>query len=193
MCARLFVGVGLSGSLDESLLRACAAIRELDVAWRDAKWVPETNLHLTLVFLGNVAEDGIAGLCEELDSVAESHRPFELPPGTIRAVPSSRRCTMIWSAFPDPEGACEALARDLSRVTQPATPTHSAKPFRAHVTLCRARRPRPIVTSAIDEANKTAGIDSSLLSVPSFTLFASRLTSSGAVYTERRTWPLQGR
>ena len=191
MHVRLFLGVPLPEALSGPLLGVCEAIRTTDRAWRDARWVSESNLHLTLAFLGDVAETDVPKLCGAFSMVGCAHQKFDLPFDAIRAVPSRRRCRMIWAAFLDPEGRCEALARDLADAARPACAVVDERSFRAHVTLCRARHTQAIRSEALDEAAGSLTSGPSSVSVPSFTLFQSRLTPSGAVYTERGSWALE--
>ena len=38
---------------------ACAAVKDVDPAWRHEKWVPRQNIHVTLKFVGDIAEDDL--------------------------------------------------------------------------------------------------------------------------------------
>ncbi len=82
MRSRLFVGVFLPDEWRERLALMCDAIRDAEPAWRDVKWVPEENLHVTLAFLGDVEEQDVPALCDRLSAVAARTR---------RAHPPARR------------------------------------------------------------------------------------------------------
>ena len=191
MGVRLFLGVPLPSDLTRSLITACDVIRSSDPAWRDAKWVAKSNIHLTLAFLGEVEVSDISDLSLAFSRVATEHRRFSLPFGGLRAMPSERRCRMLWAAFLDPDGACEALAEDLLRAAEPFCEVERGRSFRAHATLCRARRPKPLNAAAIARASEFLRDVPPEMSVPSATLFESRLTPQGPVYTERGVWPLE--
>jgi len=171
-------------------LSACSALRKADPAWRDAKWVPEANLHLTLAFLGDVEESRIPLLERRLAEVSHAHTRLMIPFEGLGARPSMRRARLLWARFADPQEACAALAADIAEAAADPGASPETRTFRAHVTLCRARRPMPVSRDALDAALEGASGVPRVLSVPSFTLCASRLTPRGAEYSPIGSWPL---
>ena len=193
MPSRLFVGVFLPGEWRESLRLVCDAIRDAEPAWRDAKWVPEENLHVTLAFLGDVEERDVSALCDRLSAVAARHAALSLPLDAVQARPSLRRARMVWAAFGDPGGECASLAADVAVAGEIAGASADERPFKAHVTLCRSRRPQQLRQETLDAGRGSVRDTSRSLSVPSITLCASTLTPCGAVYSAKASWPLRAR
>jgi len=191
--SRLFVGVFPPDEWRERLMQMDAAVRDAEPAWRDAKWVPEENVHVTLAFLGDVEEQAVPALCDRLTTVAAGHPAFSLVFDAVLARPSARHARMLWAAFSDPEEQCASLAADVAAAGEMAGSRADRRPFNAHVTLCRSRRPRSIRDETLDGACGSGNGTHHSLSVPSITLCESRLTPRGAVYSTRATWELPGR
>jgi len=137
----MFVGVSLPHDFSLRLSAACSRLRDAEPAWRDQKWVATENLHLTLAFFGDVEESAEKDLNESLARVSLEHAPFELPFDRLRAVPSERRCRMIWAAFLDDNGSSGRLADDIRRASPFPVVAGRSEVFRPHATLCRARHP----------------------------------------------------
>jgi len=189
----MFVGFPLPDHLKRLLSSTVRDLRHTQPAWRDEKWVAEENLHLTLVFLGDACEPNAPHLAAALAEVSQRHDVFSLPIDGLRAVPSARRCRMIWAAFLDPNNACAQLAADIEAAARlPEDETPEGRSFRAHATLCRARRARRLDSETLTAISRQLTQDEPPMSVPSFTLFDSRLTPRGPVYTQRGTWHLRG-
>jgi 2'-5' RNA ligase len=68
---RLFIGVPVPKVLANGLVRAARAM-ELPAA----RWTPSENMHLTLVFLGETAEDRLSSIVDALSGLNTTH--FEI-------------------------------------------------------------------------------------------------------------------
>ncbi len=189
---RCFVGVPLASCLSGPLVRACDAIKAADPAWRDEKWVAEENLHLTLKFLGSLDEGHVPALTEALGVAVGKTERFELPVAGIRAVPGTKRCRMLWAAWLDPDGTCASLAESVDRAALAFGIALEERAFKPHATLCRARRPRSLEASALNAAELVLSAAPQSMSVGTVTLFASRLTPRGPIYSELASWHLWG-
>ena len=104
---------------------------------------PADNIHLTLEFLGEVAEERI----EELARIAASARvkPFLLRFDRLGAF---RRARIAWAGTANPPAALLGLQRSLNESLRAAGFALEDRPYAAHVTLARhTQRPpaqRPI-------------------------------------------------
>jgi RNA 2',3'-cyclic 3'-phosphodiesterase len=101
--------------------------------------VPEANLHVTLAFLGNVAEQYL----ETLDAIAANVAACGVAGASPLTLDFDRlehwarpQIIVAVGAAPLPLGA-QALAAELKRATQGAGFSPDLKPFHAHVTLAR--------------------------------------------------------
>ncbi len=135
--------------------------RELDTrldAWRlrlDLAWVRPENLHATLLFLGE-QPDGLRPRLETaLRAVAARHTPFALRAAGVGGFPRLSSPRVLFLQM-DSGGALERLAADVRATVAPllAGGLPDDKPFRAHLTLARVKRPL-----APAESRLLAGMD----------------------------------
>lgn len=144
---RLFVAVALPDAVREEVRRRVAAERRRLPA---ARWTPPENLHLTLVFLGQVDEGTVAGLERELAAACAPHPPLTLrlagagcfPPPPPRG--KARPARVGWLAIEVEEGSerLAALQADAAAAAHRAADFPAEdRPFSPHLTLVRPRQP----------------------------------------------------
>jgi 2'-5' RNA ligase len=185
---RLFLGIPL-GESRAQIARAVDVARGVVPQWAGEKWVAEQNLHCTLVFLGDVPESDVDGVCEVAGRLTNAAKRPDLHDGRLRAVPSTRKASMVWLHYADSDLLCTQFAQTLA--AELVGSVDARKPFTPHATLVRARRPRP--AGAFLECLETellAGARS--VSDPVVSLYESRLTPRGPVYTVIETWTFNG-
>lgn len=145
--------------------------------------VPVANLHVTVVFLGEVEDARVDELVQRLAWVAGREPAFQLAVG--RALPAPpRRPRMLW-ALVAPSQPLLRLSRDLHAAARPLAPG-LAKPLRGygHITLARFRPP-------LDALEATGlALDPDSFAVTEVSLMRSRLSSSGATYDQQAVLPL---
>lgn len=189
---RCFVAAQSDPNTSDVLEDCRRYITSMDPSWSDDKWVPRENLHLTLAFLGDVAESDVESMAKRIGDVVPSHSAFNLPFVGISGSPSPRQARLIWAEFSDAISECESLAQSLSLAASPFTDTRNDRPFRAHITLCRVRRPHAVSADSLCAASDLARARMGAMSVSCVTLIQSRLTTTGPIYTEIGMWPLGG-
>lgn len=183
---RTFLGIDLPPAWRDVLAGCAQSVREGAPGWQDARWVPRDNLHVTLKFLGDLAEASIEPLIEELHVTLSALHPFEIVLAKpVTGVPSGRRARMLWTTFDDPTGECERLAAVVDEVATGFGAPAEQRPFRAHITLARTRTPKRFTPPPgleeclVDEVH--GGVHRSM-SVGAVTLYSSTLSREGAVY-----------
>jgi len=132
---RCFVAVPIGDSLRMALVDAVeewAGDARLD----GLRWTDAANWHLTLAFLGQIDPARIASIESAMEEVASAHAPMHLRTGGLGAFPSPGRGRVLWYGVADPAGGLGGLAREVQ--TELCVDTDG--PFRAHLTLARARR-----------------------------------------------------
>lgn len=188
---RCFAGIPLAEPARSQVLSARDTLRAGAPGWRDEKWVPDDNLHVTLHFMGALEEPVLDELLVALDEAVAFDR-FVLPLAGITAVPDTRHCRMLWASLIDPDGACAELAEQVQRTALAFGIPAENRTFKPHATLCRARRPRPLDTVVLEDANGLLGASASSMSVGRVTVYSSRLSPRGPVYTALRDWHARG-
>ena len=99
------------------------------------RWSEPEAWHLTLAFLGDVPAPDLPRLTAALEAAADGHEAGELRAGGLGGFPSTSRARVAWCGLADESGRLNPLA-DSVREGLALPP---GEPFRAHVTLARAR------------------------------------------------------
>ena len=137
--------------------------------------VPAPNIHLTLVFLGDLPRDRLAAL-ETLASTAQGRR-FNL---TVDRLEYWRRNRILWAGASACPEALQALVARLQDAVAGAEFHFDGRPYVPHVTLLRNARRAP----AVDRCSAIAW------PVDGFALVESAPRERGRVYQVLRSWPL---
>lgn len=191
---RVFVGIDLNDTWRTALCAGAAAVRDSGPGWAKDKWVPAENLHITLKFFGDVPDDTAPMLGPDLAVALRGVAPLSLPMReAVFPVNGAKRASMLWTRFDDPDGACAALVARIEDVAADYGIVPDSKVFSPHVTLCRTRSPRVLTNQAeaAEAAHAVLGTDTSM-SVPSITVFKSRLTTSRPFYDRLAVVELDG-
>jgi RNA 2',3'-cyclic 3'-phosphodiesterase len=159
--------------------RACAAeaVERLKPgAPVGVRWVPPENQHLTLKFLGEIAEERVEPLVERARAKLASVPPFEVALAGFGAFPNAREARVLWLVVTRGAGALAKLARKLDAASRVAGAERERRPFSAHLTLGRLREPARI------EIERLAAPASVAWTVAEVVLYESRLAPDGARY-----------
>jgi 2'-5' RNA ligase len=74
----------------------------------DVKWVEPDNLHLTLLFLGEVEDKRLHEVCRAVAKVSAEHVPFAMTIEKVGCFPNPRRPRILWAGVG--EGLQEVVA-----------------------------------------------------------------------------------
>jgi 2'-5' RNA ligase len=131
---RAFIAIQLPRELRSALHTMAAPLRSLPLGVR---WVPESNYHLTLKFLGGIAADDIKSLGAQLQICAERDS-FSLSLGGWGMFPGPKRPSVFWVGL---GGELEALqSLWINMEDRLSALGYSREPrFHPHITLGRFR------------------------------------------------------
>lgn len=73
--------------------------RELADGHEGVKWMVEKDLHLTLLFLGEVDELDLVGVCRAVKKIAARHSSFTLDVTGMGGFPNKRRPKVLWAGI----------------------------------------------------------------------------------------------
>ncbi|HKC49762.1 MAG TPA: RNA 2',3'-cyclic phosphodiesterase [Myxococcota bacterium] len=179
---RAFLAVALP---DEVRSCAVAAVEQLRRAVPgDVRWVPAENHHLTLKFLGEIAEDRVDALVARAGAKLAPLAPFEVALAGFGAFPSAREARVLWLGVARGSAALAKLARKLDSAARVAGAERERRPFSAHLTLGRLREPARV------EIEKLAPPTSVPWTVAEVVLYESRLAPDGARHVPLAHLPL---
>ena len=169
---RLFTAIELPDSVRWSIAAEQRRVVESLTGSR-VRLVKAEQMHLTLVFIGEVAEARGAAIATEMERDIPM-APFQISLGGIGAFPPRGAPRALYVDVVD--GADAAIA--LHALVAERLGQRDERPFRPHVTLGRWRESRP---SDRPKASPQAAIGT--VDVVSVTHFQSRLSSAGPAYT----------
>ncbi len=192
---RVFAAVELP---EEVRARVSAASRELLAGVLAAKSVAEENLHVTVRFVGEVAETAVGPL---LDAVREAGATVPRTTAEARgfgAFPDARRPRVVWAGIDDPRGALAAVEAAISERLGVLGHAREDRPYSAHVTVARMRvgvrvgqgaRDLGALRSRIKAAERDPPVFGAV-PLTSVTVFKSELGRDGSRYTALARFPL---
>lgn len=171
-----------------------AALERIQDELRDTnaemKWVKPENFHITLFFLGNVAQGQAEEIRASLSETCRAREPFPVTLHGVGAFPNLRRPNTVWAGFAGDVAPLKALAEEVSRAMEDLG-FERDKPFKPHLTLGRARSDRGArALTVVLQRLKDSPIGS--FTADSVVLYQSDLRPQGPIYTPLDTVPLSG-
>lgn len=103
------------------------------------RWIPVSNLHFTLHFLGETTTAQLALIRLAAREAAQEVTPFEIALQGIGAFPSAERPQIVWIGVADGASQLEDLSRRLTAGLARLRLGEDDRPFVAHLTLARVR------------------------------------------------------
>lgn len=198
---RLFVAISLPEAVKDEIEKAQKQFRAA-LPGNSIRWTKHEQFHLTLKFLGNVAEARVAQLIENLQDVGRRFPVMELRAEKIGFFPDARRPRVLWAGVENEndtlgrlQTAVELAVRDvILQNTASARPEHVSKEkYVGHVTLGRIERINRWDAEAL---SGTARSQSEQFFgnwlAEDFELIRSELSAVGARYTTLARIPFSG-
>jgi RNA 2',3'-cyclic 3'-phosphodiesterase len=149
-----------------AIVPPAAAVAELEAAtaplrpsWPGLRWTGPDAWHLTLAFLGEVADGVVPALCTRLERAARRYPALELSIAGAGGFPRPARAHVVWAGIRAPDhAALTALARSVAAAARRAgaAPDEEGRRFRPHLTLARCREPAD-VGPLVDSLGRFAG------------------------------------
>lgn len=176
---RLFVAVDLDEPARSAVVRQQARLRAL-VPGASLRWVRPEHLHITLVFLGEVDDARVGGIVATFGP-AIRQAPFELRLGGLGVFPPRGAPRTLWIESNDPQ--LNDLRSEIAGRLERAGLRLDARSFSSHLTIARWKRSRSGDRSSFLSIQLPEPLGH--VRVDHATLYESRLSSGGPIYTER--------
>ena len=180
---RLFVAVELSSAARRAIEAAVAPWR---AEFPRARWVPESNWHVTVKFLGSTWPRLTTWVPERVASGAASCPAFDTRLDGLGAFPSTRRARVVWVGLDDRAGRMAELVHALD-ASLAAEFRSETRPFTPHVTAARSEPP-----IALPETFGATPVEPVPIRVDRVTLFRSHLQRPAPRYEALASFPLGG-
>ena len=178
MAYRLFIALDVSEAIRRKLHAAVAGLPAGD---SKINFVAADNIHLTLHFLGEVADERLMDVHRAVETAAGQVGPFEMAVAGLRAVPAQGRLRMIWAGVTEPTGRLARLHELLGVGLDEAGFSTDHRRFSPHITLARVRSTRQ--ADAIRQA--LAGDEDrpfGTCQTDEIVVYSSQLTKKGPIY-----------
>lgn len=184
---RLFVAIELSDAVRRALL---AIIRTQKPKSRDVRWVGESQLHITLRFLGDVDVAAVEAVKQAVIETSATIPAFSIRLAGLGGFPNSRSPRVLWAGVDDPAASCARWVADAEPRFIALGFEGESRPFTPHITLARSSSPKgnEALASALRAAPFIEPLETPAKNV---TLFQSELLPTGARYTALLHAPLR--
>jgi 2'-5' RNA ligase len=188
MGIRSFIALDLREEILDSLGEA---VVRLDQGGAKIRWVERANLHVTLRFLGEVADEIVAEVCGRAAVAAEQVAEFDFDVKGLTCVPPAGQLRMLWAGIDDATGEMAAL-HDLLAAELDGLDLHAEdRRFKPHLTLARMKYvpdPAAFRLAAAGWNDRLFGTQAA----SEIVVYSSKLTSDGPVYSPMAVCPLGG-
>lgn len=176
---RLFTAIAIPPEIGEGMLSRQHGVE-------GARWRPLEAFHITLRFVGDVAEDVAADLDEALSEIAAPS--FDLSLAGAGHFGEGADIHAVWAGVEE-----SAPLRQLQKAHERAARTAGLKPesrlYTPHVTLAYLKRPAVPEVGAWLQANNL--LRSPVFTVDRFGLYSSWRTREGSAYRLEREYLLE--
>jgi 2'-5' RNA ligase len=177
---RTFVAIELTRHVRDQLISLQETLAAAD---RDVKWVEAENLHVTLLFLGEVDDRELPAVCRTVQEAIAELPAFTLSVTGVGCFPNPRRPRTLWvgitQGLQEVVAVHDAIERPLMDL---GCYRREERKYTPHITLGRRRRegPADALSRALARLQEwTAGE----VAVTEVQVMASQLTPTGPDYS----------
>lgn len=178
---RIFLAIELPWQVQSRLGELIKKVSQVNMPVR---WVSQSNLHLTLKFLGDISCSQLAVVSNALAEEALSVGRFSFRIENLGVFPNPRKPRIVWAGIMAPSEMLDLVQRIETRLLLEGFPREE-RPFSPHLTIGRVRQfaseeeLRRIGTFI--PSNRTGEI--SVVSVDAISIMRSQLRPEGPIYS----------
>jgi 2'-5' RNA ligase len=166
---------------------------EIQKSGLNVRWIKVDNIHLTVVFMGNMDSEVLKAIGDDMMKVCARYGAFHISLNGMGFFPNRRRPRVIWLGL---DGDLERMSHfrdDLQKQVIPFGVKEEKRPFKPHLTLGRFRKSRQTEIQLDEFLMKYGDLKSPVCPLDELILFKSDLKPGGALYTKLASWPLSGK
>ena len=176
---RLFVALDLDDDARVAIAALQHRVTQALAADRSIKMVDPARMHVTLAFLGEIAERDVPAIADAL-SVRIDTRQVAVEFQGLGVFPPRGAPRVLWLGVGRGESEIVQLQREVAARLECLGVTLEPRPFHPHLTLARWRTSRPADRERVLSAESRAV---ARVNVDHVTLYQSRLSPAGRAYT----------
>jgi len=189
MDIRSFLAFELPPAIQEVLAEISGEGRSAPL---NIRWVRVPNIHLTVVFMGNVQENHIGRIGEIVGSLCRRHAPFQIQLRGIGMFGNRRIPRVVWAGLTGDTDLMGSLRDDLQRDLAPLGIQEERRPFKPHLTLGRFRKGAAYDSRLDQFLSRHRDFDGPECTLGELVFFRSDLRPGGSEYTRIAAWALEG-
>ncbi|MCP4681954.1 MAG: RNA 2',3'-cyclic phosphodiesterase [Desulfobacterales bacterium] len=186
---RSFLAFKLPGDIKDMVSRISREVRRYSL---DVRWVNVDNIHLTMVFMGNVRTERLEGIEKAAKKACRRYGPFEIHLKDVGFFGGKRNPRVLWIGMGGDLKRLSKFRGALHRHLKPFGVKEEKRPFRPHLTIGRFRKGARSNVDLDEITAKYQGLDSPVCPLEELVLFKSELKPGGAVYSGLNSWALVG-
>jgi 2'-5' RNA ligase len=176
---RTFIAVDLSPHVRS---RVASFRDDLAEAVTGVKWVEPENLHVTLLFLGEVDDREVLAVCRRVSDVAAKHTSFAISVERFGCFPTPRRPRVLWVGIDEGADRLVGLHDEIeTALAEQGGYRREERAYTPHITLGRVSGAGPGEALA-PLLLKHAGWDGGSMPVTELHVLSSTLTHDGPEY-----------
>ena len=174
---RTFLAVPLPAEIRDKL-----TVLQRQLAQRSNKitWTQPENLHVTLIFLGDVSAEEVPAICKAAQEASSTIKPFEASVRGVGCFPDQRRPRILWAGISEGTTQLRELLDLTSIQLEGLGFRREERIYTPHITIGRVRQSQRGFGESLQaheafEAGKTL--------VEEVHIYSSELTPKGSLYT----------
>ncbi|HAM38118.1 MAG TPA: RNA 2',3'-cyclic phosphodiesterase [Elusimicrobia bacterium] len=133
---RLFIAVSIGEENKNKIFDIQSVLKRSCV---DVKWIEKDNLHLTLKFLGEVAEDNLDSVKESIRRAVAEFKRFQINLESIGVFPNEKSPRVLWMGINKGEVELKNISQNLEGSLEELGFKKETREFSAHLTIGRFR------------------------------------------------------
>jgi RNA 2',3'-cyclic 3'-phosphodiesterase len=155
------------------------------------KWVHPENIHITLLFLGNIDLERALNLSEDLNMELSSRKPIEVSISSVGFFPNIKNPSVFWAGINKGAGELKDLKKSIEAISERHGFGPEDRDFKAHLTIARFKDRRHVDSKALESiCNRDKNRLFGQFEAKEVIFFKSILKPSGPEYYQFQTFKL---
>lgn len=186
---RSFLAFEMPSMIREIVSRTLKEMKKFPL---DVRWVRPDNIHITLVFMGNIFQDDLMPIGDAVSKTCKRYGPFNVTLTGCGIFGSLRNPRVLWIGLDGDLTRMSYFRNSLQKNLKPFGIKMEKRSFKPHLTLGRFRKGLSSNVPMDELLSKYENIMSPVCTVDELILFKSELRQGGAIYSKLESWPLTG-
>ena len=189
MDIRSFLAFELSPEIKQIIFNVSGEMKRSSL---DVRWVKPGNIHLTIVFLGNIPEERMEVVNIAAEKVCRRYGPFNVSLTAAGIFFNRHNPRTLWIGLKGDLERMSYFKNALQKHLRSLGIKEEKRKFKPHLTLGRFRRGAGFTPRLDELLSMYQDLISPVCSLSELALFKSDLKSGGAVYSRLGSWQLEG-